>query len=232
VTRRAPGAPDAVIFDLDGLLIDSEPLWAASEREVFGAVGVELSDTDLATTIGMRVDEVAQHWYRRRPWSGPSPADVAAQLIDAVVAAVTATGTAMPGAEHAIAVSADLGVPLAIASSSPRRIIEAALARLGVAAAFGAVVSAEHLPKGKPDPAVYLAAADALGVAPARSTALEDSPAGTGSAKNAGMWCVAVPAPGHEAAVGDLADVVLASLADLTSEHLAPAGLAPERRDP
>ncbi len=219
--------PDAIVFDLDGLLIDSEPLWAASERVVFGAVGIALSDADLATTIGMRVDEVAEHWYRRRPWSGPSPADVAAELVDAVVAAIATSGVAMPGADHAIAVSGELGVPLAIASSSPKRIIEAALGRLGVADAFGVVVSAEHLPKGKPDPAVYLAAAEDLGVDARRSTALEDSPAGATSAKNAGMWCVAVPAPGHEVAVSETADVVLASLSNLDAAHLTPRDQTP-----
>jgi sugar-phosphatase len=219
VTRTA-GAPAAVVFDLDGLLIDSEPLWARSERLVFGAVGLELSDDDLSTTTGMRVDEIAEHWYRCRPWSGPSAPEVAGQLVDAVVAAVTSNAEPMPGAEHAISVCTQLDIPLGIASSSPRRIIEAAVRRLGCEDAFRAIVSAEGLPRGKPDPGVYLAAASALGVDAARSTALEDSPAGARAARAAGMWCVGVPVPEHQSAVAEIADIVLASLVDLAPGHL------------
>jgi HAD superfamily hydrolase (TIGR01509 family) len=188
---------------------------------VFGRVGIVLSDDDLIETTGMRVDEIAGHWHRRRPWSGPSAAEVAGQLVDAVVAAVAADAEAMPGARHAVSVCEGLGVPLGIASSSPRRIIEAAVARLGFADAFTAIVSAEGLPKGKPDPAVYLAAAEALGADPTRSTALEDSPAGARAARAAGMWCIGVPEATHHEAVAEVADVVLPSLVDLEPGHLA-----------
>jgi mannitol-1-/sugar-/sorbitol-6-/2-deoxyglucose-6-phosphatase len=212
--------PEALVFDLDGLLIDTEPVWQEVECRVFGAVGVPLTPEMCGQTIGLRIDEVVRYWHDRYPWTGTSLDRVLADVLDGMAAAIAERGAPKPGALAAVRLGQDLGIPLAVASSSPERLIDAALTRLGVADAFAVTASAEREATGKPDPAVFLTAARKLGADPRRSVALEDSPAGVRAAKAAGMRCIAVPSPGHEAAIAPLADVVLDSLEDLTLAHL------------
>ncbi|MCZ7525307.1 MAG: hexitol phosphatase HxpB [Acidimicrobiia bacterium] len=217
----APAPAEAVIFDLDGVLVDSEPIWRAVEIEVFAGVGVELTDDLCRTTMGLRVNEVTDHWFRRRPWNGPEPAEVARRIVAGVVAAIEARGRAMPGVEHAVGLCRRRGLRLAVASSSDEVVIRAALRRLGLEAEFAAVRSAQHERRGKPHPGVYLSTAAALGVAPARCVAVEDSLHGVRAAKAAGMVCVAVPDPGGDPGAFAEADHVLGSLAELETRHLA-----------
>lgn len=213
-------AVEAVIFDLDGVLIDTEPIWQAVECRVFGAVGVPLTPQDCGQTIGLRTDEVVRYWFERHPWPGVSTDEVLARILDGMVEAIGTEGRAMPGALDAIELAQGMDLPLAVASSSLDRLINAALDRLGVAEAFAVTASAEHEARGKPDPAVFLTAARQLGVEPERCVVLEDSPFGVQSAKAAGMHCIAVPSPGHEQAIAPIADVVLESLEELTPAHL------------
>jgi mannitol-1-/sugar-/sorbitol-6-/2-deoxyglucose-6-phosphatase len=211
---------DAVIFDLDGVLIDSEPLWERVERAVFAEVGVSLTTEDCVLTRGMRCDEVVAFWFRRRPWTGASPGDIQRRIIDGMADAIEREVEPCPGAHDAIAAASELGVPLAIASSSPTRLIEAAVRRLGAADVMRALVSAEHEEFGKPHPAVYLTAAAALAVDPARCVAIEDSAFGVRAARAAGMRCIAVPAPAQRDDIEPLASRTLTSLLDLRVEHL------------
>lgn len=210
----------AVIFDLDGLLIDSEPIWREVEQRVFGDLGVQLTDELCRTTMGLAVDEVVAHWFALAPWPGKRLGAVEEKIVGGVIAAIRSHGTAMPGVEHALALVERLGLRRAIASSSHEIIIDAALERLGLRDAFEVVVSAEHERLGKPHPGVYLTAARRLGVDPGACVTLEDSPNGVLAAKAAGMRCIAVPEPGVDRRALETADVVLASLADLTSAHL------------
>jgi len=120
----------AVIFDMDGLLVDSEPLWVRAEIEVFGEVGVVLGEEDCALTKGLRTDDVIAYWHKRRPWDTRSPAEVEARLIARVAELVRAEGRPLPGVAHALDVARAEGRRLALASSSPIAIIEATLARL------------------------------------------------------------------------------------------------------
>lgn len=203
----------AVIFDMDGLLIDSEPLWRIAEIDVFNAVGVPLTDDLARTTMGMRTDEVVEYWSARQPWEGPSLKEIEARITTRVIALVHERGVPMPGAKDLIARFTERGCPLAIASSSSSEIIAAVLGKLGIAAAFRVVQSAEHEPYGKPHPGVYIAAAQALGVAANSCLAFEDSANGVIAAKAAKMTCVAVP----DHAVKDdrrfqAADLILTSL--------------------
>lgn len=210
-------ALEAAIFDMDGLLVDSEPLWHEAEITVFGRYGVALSAELCRTTKGMFVGEVARHWHRRTPWEGPDPDDVAAEIVDAMAVLLAERVVLKPGARAAIdACAARLG-RLAVASSSSLRLIEVVLDRFGLRDAFAVVHSAEFEPAGKPDPAVFLTTAALLGVAPAACVVFEDSPAGVAAALAAGMRCVAVPEPdaaGDRAAFA-AADAVLGSLEDL-----------------
>ncbi|MGP0032312.1 MAG: hexitol phosphatase HxpB [Acidimicrobiales bacterium] len=206
----------ASIFDLDGLLIDSEILWHEAEIEILGDLGVPLARESCRSTKGMYVGEVTEHWHERYPWTGPSPSEVAVTIVDRVIALLLDRGELKPGAEHAIALCAGRGLPLAVASSSEYRLIEAALEHFGLRHHFQLVHSAEDERYGKPHPAVFLTAAARLGAEPRRCLVWEDAPAGVRAAKAATMACIAVPEHGeeHDPAFG-LSDLVLGSLLDM-----------------
>lgn len=212
--------PAAAIFDMDGVLLDSEPLWQEAEMEVFGALGLRLTRDDCRATMGMRIDEVVALRHAQQPWPGPGSEAVAEAIVDRVVGLVGQRGRLLPGVNAAIDFFEDRGLRLGLASSSSYRLIEAALAALGLDGRFEVRHSAEEERAGKPDPAVYLGAAAKLGVDPGRCVAVEDSLAGLGAAKAAGMRCLALPdrrsAGGGAWWLG--ADLVLGSLTDLDEE--------------
>jgi sugar-phosphatase len=184
----------AVIFDLDGVLVDSEQLWRDTEIAVFGSVGVQLDDEQCRQTTGLRVGEVVEHWYERQPWpvSRGDRAAVAAAIVAAMVRAME-HAPVMAGAVDAVRFCAAQGVRVAIASSSPPELIDAAVEHLGLAPLIETCHSAMHEEYGKPHPAVYLSAAAKLGVSPLDCVAVEDSLNGVIAAKAARMRCVAVP---------------------------------------
>ena len=184
---------------MDGVLIDTEPVWRSAQSAVFAGFGVALSERDLLDSTGQPIEELIPVWRRRA--SAPDPAgteltdaEIADLIIDRVIAHVTAEGRPMPGVTAAIALFERCGLRLAIASSSPLRLINAVCDRLGLTR-ITVRCSAMDEARGKPAPDVYLTAARRLGVAAANCLALEDSPAGVASARSAGMRCVAVPDP-------------------------------------
>lgn len=206
----------AVIFDLDGLLIDSEPLWQQAEMELFTEVGIQLTPELCRLTTGLRVDEVVRHWFSRHPWRGMSQEDLVDRLLTRVEALILERGRPLPGALQAPAVVRERGLRVALASSSPLRIIRAALRKLQLTDAFEVVVSAESLAWGKPHPGVYLETAEALGILPTACVAVEDSLNGLIAAKAARMRAIAVPEPPHRQDPRlALADVTLVSLVEL-----------------
>lgn len=204
---------EAAVFDLDGLLIDSEPHWRSAEIEVFGGVGVALSEGDCGQTTGLRLDEVVRHWAARRPWTSVDHHTVHDRIVEAVARRIRAHGVPLPGAIEAVRACAARGLRLGLATSSPTALIGPALERLGLADAFAAVCSAEDETHGKPHPAVYLRAAERLGAPPTACVAFEDSLNGVIAAKAARMICVAVPDRDHPGFA--IADVRLRSLTDL-----------------
>lgn len=203
----------AAIFDMDGLLIDSEPLWHEAEIEILGALGVPLVASACRQTKGMFVNEVTRYWFERYPWSGPSTDEVAVQIVDTVMALVLEKGTLKPGVARAIELCRHHDLSLAVASSSEYRLIQLVLDRFDLVGEFGLVRSAQDESYGKPHPAVFLTTAAKLGVAPDRCLVWEDAPAGVLAAKAARMACVAVPEPieWSRPAFG-IADAVLRSL--------------------
>ena len=186
----------AAVFDMDGLLIDSEPLWREAEIRIFRRLGVPLTEELCLETRGMLLTEVTSHWFERYPWQGAPPNAVAAEIVDAMALLLAQRVTAKPGVVPALTSSRAQGLRLAIGSSSPRRLIEAVVDRLALRDWFDVLHSAEDEMAGKPDPAVFLTTARLLGVAPERCVVFEDSPAGVQSALAAGMACVAVPEAG------------------------------------
>ena len=188
---------EAVIFDMDGLLVDSEPLWRQAEQMIFPKVGVQLTDAMCMQTMGTRVDEVVRHWYARKPWTGPTLEEVQREIVDTVIDLVKARGKALPGVRDVLEFFSERGMPLALASSSSPRIIDAVVDTLGIRAYFQALRSAEHEPFGKPHPGVFLEAARALEADPRKCLVFEDSFAGMISALAARMRVVVVPDAVH-----------------------------------
>jgi HAD superfamily hydrolase (TIGR01509 family) len=187
----------AVVFDLDGVLIDSEPLWRRAEQEVFRTVGLHLTEADCRTTTGLRCDDVVSHWFARQPWSGPSCHEIERRITGRVIALLAAEGRALPGAVQAVRATRAEGLEAAVASSSSPELIDAALERLGLGDDLTVRCSSFDEAGPKPAPDVYLTAARRLGVSPAFCLAVEDSGPGVASALAAGMTVVAVPDAEH-----------------------------------
>ena len=212
---------EAVIFDMDGLLIDSEPLWQEAEIEVYGQVGVPLTVEMTSQTIGLRTDEVTRHWHKRFPWKSPSQSEVSRILDETVIKRIIEKGQANDGVDEAIKVCESLGLPMAIASSSPMKLIEAVIAKLGIADKIQTMHSAHNEEYGKPHPAVYLKTANELGVHPEHCLAFEDSANGVISAKAAKMKCIAIPeANARDDKRFGIADIVIHSLLDFAPHML------------
>jgi HAD superfamily hydrolase (TIGR01509 family) len=211
----------AVLFDMDGLLVDTEPLWFAVETEVMGRLGGAWSAADQARLVGGSLQTTLDYLLARA--TRPVPRDVLARwMLDGMVSRVTGSPvTLRPGAASLLAEVAAAGMPYALVTSSERVIMEAVFAVTGVR--FPVTVCAEDVTRIKPDPEPYLLATKLLAVDPARCVVLEDSPNGVASAEAAGCRVVAVPnvtpvppAPGR-VVVGSLAGLSLARLAELTA---------------
>jgi HAD superfamily hydrolase (TIGR01509 family) len=205
-----------VIFDLDGVLVDTEPLWAAAKRELVADVGGHWTDNAPAAMLGMSGPEWSE--YMRATLGVPLAAPaigrrVVARMLDHIEESVPV----MMGAQAAVRRVAERW-PIALASSADRPVIEAVLEAIGLAPLFSAVVSSNEVARGKPAPDVYRAAADKLGVEPADAVAVEDSGNGMLAAKAAGMAVIAIPNPSTGVDDGTLAkaDVVLGSIEELT----------------
>lgn len=211
---------NAVIFDLDGLLIDSEPYWYEAEKVYFAKVGLQLSDADCLLTAGMRIDKVAQFWHMRQPWPvPPAPDEVAMQMNEYVIESIRARAELLPGAGQAVKLAREMGLKVGLASSSHLNLIEAALETFGLREDFQAVSSSEQSGFSKPHPGVYLNAAAMLGEPPETCLAIEDSINGLIAAKAAQMNCLAIPGHGlEEDPRFALADFRLESLEGFTPE--------------
>ncbi len=211
----------AVIFDMDGLLLDSEDFWQQAEFKAFSALGVPLTLADTAKTVGWRCDYVVNFWYQQAPWTGPSQGEVADQIIGEVIALIRRYGVLLPGAREALQLCRQLKLPVALATSSNHQMMLAALEHFELLPYFQATCSAQYLPYAKPHPQVYLNAATALGIAPEACLALEDSVTGVIAAKSARMRCIAVPEHQnrHDPRYA-IADVVLDSLLQLDQRLL------------
>jgi sugar-phosphatase len=213
---------DTVIFDMDGLLINSEPLWGEAMEEVFDALGVAITPELAQRTTGLRTNEVVDYWQRYFGWQGRSNEQVANDILDSVVGKIVASATLQPGAHAVLEGFKSRGVRMGLASSSPVRVIDTALNHFGLTPYFEAVHSAEHEVWGKPHPAVYISCAGKLGAEPIHCLAFEDSINGMVAAKAARMKAVVVPESHNRSNPRyALADLQLASLEEFGDEHWA-----------
>lgn len=182
---------DAVIFDLDGVIVDSEPVWEEVRRRYVAEHGGRWQPDSQRRLMGMSTGEWA-HYLSAELGVARSPEQVASDVVDEMTRRYAARIPLIPGADRVVRELAG-GWRLGLASSSPRRLIEAALAATGLTDAFEVALSTEQTPRGKPAPDVYLTVARRLGVDPTRCAAIEDSSNGVRSAAAAGMRVVAVP---------------------------------------
>ena len=205
----------AVIFDMDGLLIDSEPLWCQALSEIFATIGLQFGEKEFREAQGMRIDLYVAYWYEKRPWNGPTIEEVTARVVERAITLIKEKGTPKAGALQTIAFFRQRGIPLGVASSSPHRIINANISALKAEGCFDVVCSAENEQYGKPHPAVYIRTAAQLGVPARQCLVFEDSVIGVLSAKSAEMTCICVP---DESVAADkrlgIADYILPSLTD------------------
>lgn len=187
----------AAIFDLDGLLINSEPFWQRAEMEVFPTVGLHLTVEDCKKTQGFRIDEAVAYWYHKHPWDGHSIKDISSMVVNRLLQLVRAEGKPMPGVLETLSFFKGRKIPMAVASSSNLHIIETALEALNIQHYFDEVCSAQFEEYGKPHPAVFINTAQKLKTATVDCIVFEDSFYGLIAAKAAKMKAVAVPEPLH-----------------------------------
>ena len=212
---------EAVVFDVDGVLIDSEPVWERVRRKFVADRGGRWPDDAQDRMMGMSTAEWSA--YMSEDFGlRIAPREVAQLVIAAMTAEYQAHLPLLPGAVDAVrALSARWR--LGVASSAPKSLIEAVLDASGLRPAFAAAVSSEEVARGKPAPDVYLEAAARLGVPPAAGAAVEDSSNGLRAAAAAGLAVIAVPRPEYPPAADAIqqARVVLDSLTELTADTIA-----------
>jgi HAD superfamily hydrolase (TIGR01509 family) len=211
----------AVVFDMDGVLIDSEPVWERVRRKFVAERGGRWADDAQDRMMGMSTAEWSAYLSEDFGLRLPAP-QVAEHVIAAMAAEYQAHLPLLPGAVDAVR-GLSARWPLAVASSAPRSLIDAVLDASGLRPAFAAAVSSEEVARGKPAPDVYLEATARLGLPPAACAAVEDSSNGLRSAVAAGLAVIAVPRPEYPPAADalDQARLVLDSLTELTRDMVA-----------
>jgi HAD superfamily hydrolase (TIGR01509 family) len=213
---------DGVVFDLDGVLLDSEQIWDSVREELVRERGGRWHDQAQRDMMGMSSLEWSRYLHDELHVPDP-PEEISAEVVRRLASRYRERVPVLPGAREAVERLAARW-PLGLASSSNRELIDLALELMGVRHFFTATVSSEEVARGKPAPDVYLEAARRLGIDPARAAAIEDSHNGIRAARAAGMRVIAIPNehfPPNEDALAQ-ADVVLDSLAELTPEKIAP----------
>ncbi len=211
----------AVVFDLDGVLLDSEHVWDAVREQLVRERGGRWHDRAQREMMGMSSSEWSRYMQTKLGVPDP-PEEISAEVVRRLEALYRERLPAVPGARQAVERLAEHW-PLGVASSSNRELIDLSLELLGVADKFAATVSSEEVARGKPAPDVYLEAARRLGAQPTEAAAIEDSHNGILAAKAAGMRVLAIPNrrfPPREEALKQ-ADDVLSSLAGLTAEAVS-----------
>ena len=182
----------AVVFDMDGLLLDTEVVWQEAEERLFAAHGEVFTREDKLAVIGTDFAWTARYFAERL---GKSPDEGPALIEEMVLSMYDLLQQDVAGRPGALELVARLRgrLPLALASNSPRKLVDAALGSAGLTDAFDVIVTSDDVVSSKPAPDIYLLVCERLGMAPADVLALEDSSAGVASAKAAGLACIAVP---------------------------------------
>lgn len=205
------------IFDMDGLLIDSEPYWKMAEKEVFGKLGLQLNDEQLRQVMGFRLNEVVKYWYNYQPWENPDFAKTESNILTCVKQLIVLNAEAMQGVYDVLNLLKSQGHLIALASSSAMELIDVVVDKLAIRHYFDLLWSAQYETYGKPHPAIFLSVAKQLGIEASNCLVFEDAINGVIAAKAARMRCIAIP---EEASFNDprfaIADVKLNSLLEFS----------------
>ena len=204
---------NTVIFDMDGLLIDSEPLWSEAATAVFNEYQITITPDQYATSMGLRTTEFVEYWFSYFNVPMNNVAEAGAKIEDRVMELVRTKGRVMPGVAHIFNFFREKKFRIGLASSSGSALIVQVMEQLDIAKHISAFTSAEALERGKPHPEVYLNCAKMLETEPAACVCFEDSFNGMIAAKAARMKCVIVPSS-HEIKrpVWQAADLKISSL--------------------
>lgn len=210
----------ALVFDFDGLILDTEISAYQSWQELYQGYNSYLPLEEWAKCIGTGIDAFDPHSYLESLVGETIPPDSLEEKRLQRHLALIAQQSALPGVEDYLADAHKLGLKIAVASSSPRAWVVQHLTRLGLLDKFDAMKFGDEVVHKKPHPELYLAALDLLGASPEQSIALEDLPNGVRAAQNAGIFCVAIPNPITEQLPLEHADLRLTSLSSLPLEQL------------
>ncbi len=188
---------EAIIYDMDGVLTDSEPIWKIAMEEAFSFVGSPLTKQDFQRTVGLRIDEVVAYWFQYKPWENYSKEFLENRIIENMIRLLTEQATPLPGVIESLKYFKENGLKIGLATSSYEVLIQTILKTLNISAYFDTVHSAEYELYGKPNPAVYLTAAKQLDVHPTKCLVVEDSLNGVIAGKAARMTVICVPEKTH-----------------------------------
>lgn len=198
-TKQTPKLSEfnAIIFDMDGVLIDSEPLWKIAMEAVFGQYGSVLTHQDFQKTVGLRIDEVIAFWNIDQKWGLTDLKMVERQIIDQLILLILANSVPLTGVIDTLAFLKAQNKKIGLATSSSSRLIETVLNALAIGHYFDFAYSAEFENHGKPHPGVYLKVAQTLGVAPEKCLVIEDSFNGVIAGLAAKMKVCCIPEKTH-----------------------------------
>ncbi len=215
--------PEAVIFDMDGVIVDSEPWWLVAMDKHFGLAGVDLSAEDYRATTGLRLDQVIEYWYSRRDFGETAPQKLAEDIYTEVLKLVTQNAKLMPGLRDLLASLSDARIPIALASSSSMGLISGIVDFYKIRSYFAVIQSADAVPLGKPHPQVFIQTAKKLGVKDVtKCVVIEDSLNGLTAARAARMPCVIMPETHkRELMQWSIAQKMISSLTELQGEWYA-----------
>lgn len=206
---------------MDGLLIDSEPLWKEAAEEVFAYYGKKLSKGEYEQTTGLRTSEFVSWWLRDYNFDDAELKRAADNIIELVIRKIQRNGQALPGTRYIFDFFHQRGFKIGLATSSPLSLVETVVDMLQIKPYLLATTSAENMDFGKPHPQVYLDCAAALGSSPLQCICFEDSVNGMIAAKAARMKCVVVPVPAQaKDERWSLADLKISSLQNFSVLHM------------
>ena len=182
-----------VIYDMDGLIINSEPLWKIAEIESFKEIGFDFTAEMCALTTGMRIDEVVNFWWKKLKWHNYSQQEVVNSIEQKMIHLIKSKGNLLPGVLDSLKILNEVQIPIALASSSSMSLINVTVDTLNIRKYFKIIHSAENEIAGKPNPAVFLSTAKMMKLNPYNCLVLEDSKAGMMAGINANMRTIVIP---------------------------------------
>ncbi|HEY9178890.1 MAG TPA: hexitol phosphatase HxpB [Flavipsychrobacter sp.] len=184
---------NTVLFDMDGLLLDTEPLWGECMLRIAGTHKIPITADKFKETTGLRIYEVTDYWAYKYPWQGSTSQQVADEILDDIIYCSKERGKVLPGVVQSLELLKTNNYKVGLASSSPMRMIDELVTHFGLKDYFDVITSADAVELGKPHPAVFLHAARELGANPLQSVVLEDSLNGLLAGKAARMKVIIVP---------------------------------------